>query len=234
MVNVFSFCLYGPENPRYYKGMLENLALIGMFYPDWKVYIYIAPDVTEGMRNHLQACSSVVLRDTNILGPQNMIHRFYAIDEPDVELMFVRDADSRVHWKDRWAINDFLRRPQYIAHMIRDSRSHGVEMCGGLWGLRKSANLNIHDLYTEFCKHTFPGKAAHDQDFLIYGVYPHIARRMFLHYSFDELLRPGEHGVKFPFDWTIDLFCGKPEFEYVERPQPQPRKQFSFQLPLHK
>jgi hypothetical protein len=135
MVNVFSFCLYGPENPTYYRGMLENIALIGMYYPQWKVYIYIAPDVTQEMRAHLRACSSVVLRETNVLGAPNMIHRFYAIDEPGVDLMLVRDADSRVHWKDRWAINQFLESKR-IAHMIRDNESHKVEMCGGLWGVR--------------------------------------------------------------------------------------------------
>ena len=40
MVNVFSFCLYGPVNRRYYpEPMIENIALVGKYYPDWKVYI---------------------------------------------------------------------------------------------------------------------------------------------------------------------------------------------------
>lgn len=232
MVNVFSFCLYGPENPLYYRGMLENIALIGMFYPTWKVYVYIAPDVTEDMRAKLRACSSVVLRETGVLGAPNMIHRFYAIDEPDVECMLVRDADSRVHWKDRWAINQFLASPEVVAHMIRDNKSHGVQMCGGLWGARKAANLNIHALYDEFTKRTVVSKAAHDQDFLIYMVYPRIVSRMLVHYSFDELLGRNERGVKFPFAWSYDIFCGRPETEYVERPQPIPKKSLSLKLPL--
>lgn len=221
MVNVFSFCLYGPENPLYYRGMLENIALIGMFYPTWKVYVYIAPDVADGMRRHLEACSSVVLRDTGVTGPKNMIHRFFAIDEPGVDLMMVRDADSRVHWKDRWAINQFLASPDFTAHAIRDSRAHGIELCGGLWGVRKSAVLSIRALYTEFCSMSVVSKAAHDQDFLIYMVYPRIASRLLIHYSFDELLGPRERGVKFPFTWSQDLFCGRPEVEYIERPEPQ-------------
>lgn len=235
MVNVFSFCLYGPENPKYYQGMLENIALIGMFYPSWKVYVYIAPDVTETMRNQLRACSSVVVRETGVLGEPNMIHRFYAIDEPDVECMMVRDADSRVHWKDRWAINQFLASPEYIAHLIRDNLSHEVEMCGGLWGIRKSANINIHSLYQEFKNLKVESKAAHDQDFLIYMIYPRISTRSLVHYSFDKLLGRGERGVRFPFAWTHEIFCGRPETtEYVERPQPfpTPGKNLSPKLPL--
>jgi len=234
MVNVFSFCLYGPENPIYYRGMLENIVLIGMFYPQWKVYVYIAPDVTEEMRSTLRACSSVVLRETGVLGAPNMIHRFYAIDEPGVDLMLVRDADSRVHWKDRWAINQFLE-SKSIAHMIRDNLSHKVEMCGGLWGIRKSAGLNMHALYEEFKTRTVESKAAHDQDFLIYMVYPRIASRMLVHYSFDDLLGKYERGVMFPFPWTNDIFCGRPETtDYVERPQPRPipEKRFSLNLPF--
>ncbi len=222
MVNAFSFCLYGPENPMYYEGMMQNIALIAMFYPQWKVYVYISPDVTEAMRTKLQMCSSVILRETHILGPENMIHRFFAIDEESVDLMIVRDADSRVHWKDRWAINQFVSRPQYVAHIIRDNKVHNVAMMGGLWGLRKSAGIHIHTEYAAFCASPRDHGAGHDQSFLAERIYPKILSRVLTHHSYG-LVYAGEDGVEFPFSWTNEVFCGRPETVngYIERPEPQ-------------
>jgi hypothetical protein len=231
MVNVISFCLYGPNNPKYYVGLLENIFLIGKYFPDWKVYIYYAPDVTDQMVNHLKACSSVVLRETGELGPINMIHRFYAIDEPDVELMMVRDADSRVHWKDRWAIREFVKNPEFVAHTIRDNIEHTASMMGGLWGIRKTAGLTIRDEYSQYKEDPEKGhRQGHDQNFLGDVIYPKVVSRMILHYS-NARRKIGEHGVEFPFDWVNDTYCGRVELEYLEYPEP-PMKRASVYEPL--
>jgi hypothetical protein len=75
--------------------------------------------------------SNVVIRPTGKLGSINMFERFFAIDEPEVEIMMVRDADSHIHWKDRWAINQFLSNTQYNSHIIRDNKEHTSKMMGG-------------------------------------------------------------------------------------------------------
>jgi hypothetical protein len=153
MVNVFSFCLYGSVNPLYYTGLLENIYLIGRFFPEWKVYVYLGSDVTTDMRELLVSVPFVVVRDTHITNAENMIHRFFAIDEEEVELMIVRDADSRIHWKDRWAIQQFVLQPNYTGHIVRDNNQHRVAMMGGLWGIRKRANICIRHEYEQFCIH---------------------------------------------------------------------------------
>jgi hypothetical protein len=226
MVNVVSFCLYGPEQAKYYHGLLENIFLLGNFFPTWKVYVYCAPDVTENMVNHLKACTSVVLRHTGVYGPINMIHRFYAIDEPEVDLMMVRDADSRVHWKDRWAIRAFARQPQFIAHTIRDNIEHTAAMMGGLWGIRKSSGLNMHHEYTHYVEDQSKGhRQGHDQNFLGDVIYPKVVARMLVHYS-NKRRKVGETAVEFPFDWSNDFYCGRVEdpAKYVDHPEP-PAKQ---------
>jgi hypothetical protein len=221
MVNTFSFCLYGPENSRYYPGLLENIYLAGMYFPDWKVYIYYAPDVDESMIHKLQACSSVVLRPTGVTGAANMIHRFYAIDEPDVNIMMVRDADSRIHWKDRWAIREFVKDPRFIAHTIRDNVQHTAYMMGGLWGMRK-CGINMHELYSKF-EDSKGYRLAHDQNFLADMVYPLVKERLLVHYS-NKRLMEGEYGVEFPFEWINDIYCGRIETAFIDRPQPKPRR----------
>jgi len=223
MVNVFSFCLYGPENPRYYPGMLENVYLAGIHFPTWKVYVYYAPDVTPAMVNHLSACSNVVMRPTGILGERNMIRRFFAIDEPGVELMMVRDADSRIHWKDRWAIRDFLSRPDLVAHTIRDHVEHSAFIMGGLWGLRKSAGINVQEEYSNYTEDKSLGhRLAHDQNFLGDVIYPKVVSKMLVHYSFIRDVKD-KHFVKFPFEWSSDVFCGKTESTFYDVPQPPKR-----------
>lgn len=228
MVNAFSFCLYGPENQKYYRGLLENVFLAGKYFPTWKVYVYYAPDVTEGMVNHLSLCTSVVLRPTGIHGEPNMIQRFYAIDEPEVDVMLVRDADSRIHWKDRWAIRAFIDRPEFGAHTIRDNVQHTADMMGGLWGLRKSAGLSLRALYADYTGRPELGhRNGHDQNFLSDVVYPRVLPTLLVHYS-NGRAKKGEHAVEFPFEWSNEVYCGRVELEFLDHPEP-PRK---LQLPF--
>ena len=224
MVNVFSFCLYGPENPKYYTGMLENVYLAGIHFPTWKVYVYYAPDVAQDMVDKLRPCSNVVLRPTEILGEPNMIRRFFAIDEPDVELMMVRDADSRIHWKDRWAIRDFLSKPEFIAHTVRDHKEHTARIMGGIWGIRKSAGLHMQTEYANYHEDKSLGhRLAHDQNFLGDVIYPKVLPKLLIHYSFHK--RTGEtNAVEFPFEWSGDVFCGKTENIFYDTPQPLERR----------
>lgn len=236
MVNVISFCLYGPENPKYYTGLLENIFLAGKYFPDWKVYVYYGSDITDKMLTHLKALTSVVLRETGQTGAINMIHRFYAIDEPEVDLMMVRDADSRIHWKDRWAIREFVKQTQFIAHTIRDNIEHTADMMGGLWGLRKSAGLNMHDEYRQYKEDPEKGhRNGHDQNFLSDVIYPKVVSRMLVHYS-NTRRKLGEHAVEFPFDWTNDVYCGRVELEYLEYPEPPMKMKLFLQnahVPIH-
>jgi hypothetical protein len=226
MVNAFSFCLYGPPNPYYYQGLLENIWLIGKYFPTWKVYVYLGTDVPQDMRDRLAVCSSVVLRETGITGPRTMAYRFFAIDEPEVEIMLVRDADSRVHWKDRWAIREFIRHPEYIAHAIRDNVVHKVPLCGGLWGMRKVPGLRIEDLFWDYSARQATagydiGACGFDQSFLALYVYPRLASRILIHYS-NKCLFAGESGVEFPFAWNNETFCGRGEVGvFLDVPDPQ-------------
>lgn len=233
MVNVFSFCLYGSVNPLYYTGLLENIYLIGRFFPEWKVYVYLGSDVTTDMRELLVSVPFVVVRDTHITNAENMIHRFFAIDEEEVELMIVRDADSRIHWKDRWAIQQFVLQPNYTGHIIRDNNQHRVAMMGGLWGIRKRANICIRHEYEQFCIHPRDHGAGVDQSFLAERIYPKILNTALVHCSYG-IWFPGETHIEFPFAWTPDVFCGKPESPcYIDRPEPQQELRIQREGPIH-
>ena len=221
MVNVFSFCLYGPENPRYYPGMLENIYLAGIYYPTWKVYVYVGTDVPDTFVQRMSACTNVVIRNTGITGANNMIERFFAIDEDDVELMMVRDADSRIHWRDRWCINDFLK-TNLIGHTIRDNIEHTAKLMGGLWGMRKISGFSIRKEYEAYSEDPMLGyRVAHDQNFLGDVIYPKILDRLLVHYSHGRVRLGETYAKEIPFQWTNDIYCGRIECNpYTEHPQP--------------
>lgn len=207
-MNVFSFCLYNPYNPYYYEGLIENLDIIRKHFPSWGVFVYIGNDVPPEFIERLSALPNVFLRMTGETGSINMIHRFFAIDEPDVECMFVRDADSRVFWKDRWAIRDFLDRPEFIAHAIRDNEEHRIPLLGGLWALRKSSGLSMRSLYASYDSSKARPVNGLDQTFLNAAVYPLVKERLLVHHG-KGYLNPSEKVIKFPFKHSTSLFCGQ-------------------------
>lgn len=234
MVKVFSFCLYGPPNPQYYPmPMLQNISLIETHFPDWKVYLYIAPDVDPEFLKQLAIYSNVVIRPTGKLGSINMFERFFAIDEPEVEIMMVRDADSHVHWKDRWAINQFLSNTQYNSHIIRDNKEHTSKMMGGLWGMRKIDGLVIEDLYKLYKESPSDRGYGEDQSFLTDYVYPYLWKNALVHYSNKRRLE-GENAVQFPFEYVNEVYCGRCDFDkFVDSPQApfspeKPERRFRF------
>jgi len=211
MVNAFSFCLYGPPNPRYYTPLLENIKIAQEHFPDWAVWIYVAPDVDAGYIQLLESFPNVVLRRTERLGSPNTLERFFTIDEPGIDLMVVRDADSLVHWRDRWAIHQFLDRPQYKAHAIRDHKEHNCRLLAGLWALRKTPGFSMREEYAAFrlnpVDHGFP----EDQNFLSARIYPAVHTSLYVTYDRPENLFRGELGDPFPFPWTDALYCGRIE-----------------------
>ena len=214
MVKVFSFCLYGPPNPRYYPiPMIQNIELIGNYYPDWKVYLYVSPDVDFGFIQKVSQYSNVVLKPTGKVGLINRIERLFAIDEPEVETMFVRDADSRVHWKDRWAINDFLSKPQFIAHAIRDHEAHEVQLLAGLWGMHKTEGIVVRNFFQLYLNNPIDlgyGENGVDQSFLGIYIYHSVKNRLLVHYSNKRAFK-GEEAIEFPFPFTERFFCGRVE-----------------------
>lgn len=218
MVNAFSFCIYNGYNPLYYTGLIENIDLIRKHFPEFYTYVYVGNDVPDWFLIELRARPKIITRFTKETGPRNMIHRFFAIDEPEIDIMFVRDADSRIHWKDRWAIREFLNTPEATLHIIRDNPEHATAIMGGLWGMRKVKGVSIQALYAE---HRSENPQAHgmgyDQDFLIDKIYPLFTRSMLIHSSQTWRHKPFEILNPFPFTYTNDIYCGRIEsVEYRE------------------
>jgi hypothetical protein len=234
MVSAFSFCIYNAYNPLYYTGLLENIELIQKHFPEFYTYVYIGNDVPDSFVIELRVRRHVILRFTHETGPRNMIHRFFAIDEPEVDVMVVRDADSRIHWKDRWAIREFLNTPDAKVHIIRDNLQHTTAIMGGLWGMRTIADMTLRTLYDT---HRVSGARGHgmglDQDFLIDCVYPRVTSVMMIHSSQIWKYRPFEILLPFPFTYTNEIYCGRIEGIPYQEPTAPRTASLTTPLPAH-
>lgn len=209
-MNAFSFCIYG-QNEWYYNGLKENLNLIKEFYPDYITYIYVGEQSRTDLLDQIrQTFDKVVFKNTGEIGHINMMYRFFAIDEPDVVSMHVRDADSRIHERDRWAIDSFMKSSS-LAYTIRDNQQHGVRMMGGLWGCKK-LNFSVQSLFNA-CRISLlqsSNEFGYDQQFLSKFMYPKLADSFIAFTNFHRLSNI-EEVLPFPDFLRKDVFCGMPE-----------------------
>jgi hypothetical protein len=154
--------------------MLANVELIETHYPDTRIMIFIAPDVPGDIRSRLTASSSVILK---AIPPANgcspFFDRFRAIDEPDCNIMFVRDSDSRVHERDRGCIDDFIARPDKTLHIIRDHYHHQYPIMGGMWAIRKEhlRGVTMASLIAKWAATQDMLRYVSDQNFLTRYIY---------------------------------------------------------------
>jgi hypothetical protein len=210
-MKIISFCLYG-NLKKYCKGLYENLKIIQDKLSDYNSFLYISSDVDEEWINKYKAFSFVKVFITNFTGHDNMISRFFAIDEEDVDIAIIRDADSRLHDRDIWCIRDF-EKSSYMFHTIRDHPSHRAFILGGLWGIKKGClpnKITIKSLYNKINpRNEVVNKIQFDQIFLKKIVYPIIHSKMIV-YTFSEKMKMNDfENIKIiPLQIINNNFCG--------------------------
>jgi hypothetical protein len=215
---IFSFSLFGTQ-ALYNRGMIENAKILATRFPDARVQIYIAEDVPANTAWTLSTIPTVRLVPVKNKGIQNIFDRFLAIDDPDCSIMFVRDADSRVHERDIACIEDFIRSDKLL-HIIRDHAWHGgTPILAGMWGIRRSAlkgpmAAKIHRWLnrSKMPFHIYRGPPIKmpkqcDQQFLRDVIYPLLKGVALIH----DRIGKFEDEVRTPFRVPIQdrLFCGQ-------------------------
>lgn len=166
----------------YTIGMIKNAEHIPRRFPGAEVWIYIADDVPTTIRETLQALPAVRLIDVpRAQERMNSFDRFLAADElPENGILFVRDADSRVHERDAACIEDFLSDPTKKLHIIRDHTGHFQYIMAGMWGMRKNTDIVMkHLIHTRInqISHIYLG----DQHFLRDSIYPLYTNTVMIH-----------------------------------------------------
>jgi hypothetical protein len=142
----FSYCLYGKFNPKYYIGLQNNIKFIQSRFPKALIHIWLGSDVEESYLKDI-SLNNITIKKLDITGHELMTHRFLSIDEPNVDIMFSRDADSMISEREIEFINSFISSP-FLLHTIRDHCGHFVPIMGGLFGIKKKL-LKLQNLKME-------------------------------------------------------------------------------------
>jgi hypothetical protein len=220
MARVFSFSLFGSAD-KYCKGIIRNIELIQVAFPSWKIWIHIGNDVPENIIHILSSYPSVKLILTNEVGMVNKFYRFFPIDDPNVDICCIRDADSRVLERDVGCIEDFLESDK-LFHIIRDHPNHHHPILAGTISIKKGLVNNIHGLFCQYREKNDVTTFWNDQDFLKSIFYPRVLAVSMIH---DDLQQFEPYSMKTPFKVPINTgldFIGQ-VYEYDENGNEYPK-----------
>ena len=133
MNKVITFSLYGSD-PKYCVGMIKNAELREETYSDWKIRVYLDESVPRRVVSDLErlGCEIVDMSDSKIPG---MYWRFLAIEDPSIDVVCIRDSDSRLSMREKYAVNEWMNSDK-ILHIMRDHPHHGYPIMGGMWGYK--------------------------------------------------------------------------------------------------
>ena len=149
-MKVISFGLWG-NDPRYIDGAESNVLLARQFYPGWNCWFFCDQTVPQETLDLLsqQSDCRVIIADSTKERQHRLFWRFWAASYSDVEIMIIRDTDSRIGQREQMAVNDWLSRGTGF-HIMRDNPQHGVPICGGMWGCKTDRLRNIRQLIDNY------------------------------------------------------------------------------------
>jgi hypothetical protein len=217
MKKVISFSLWG-DNPTYNVGAIKNAEQAKICYPDFECWFYIheesVPKETIEKLNTFENAKVIIKSgDLNCIKP--MMWRFEAIDDPEVEIMMSRDADTRFLLREILAVNEWLN-SENTFHIMRDHPHHQFCILGGMFGTKKIKQIESWtSIMNNFVQ---TGDRFYDQNFLRDCIYPLVKNDSTIHASFHKM---EHHAADFPIKYDDDLrFVG--EYVYYDESRSPP------------
>jgi hypothetical protein len=180
MVRVFSFTIFGSAD-KYCKGLLRNIELIQTEFPDFETWVYIGNDVPAHILNQLYTTPKVRCFFTGEVGLVNKFYRFFAIDDPEVDVMFVRDVDSRILNRDISTIHEFLASDKKF-HLVRDHPNHFHKVMACSFAIRKGCMaVPLKPIFDEYRQTNEVTTFWNDQEFLAAVFWPRVTSYSMIH-----------------------------------------------------
>lgn len=207
MKKVLSFCLWG-ENPTYNIGAIRNAEIAKSLYPDFECWFYIHKetvpiktiDILEKMDN-----TKVIFKYGELSSSKPLMWRFEAIDDNDVELMMCRDTDTRILFREKLAVDEWLNSDK-IFHIMRDHPHHSSHILAGMFGTKKVPEISS---WGSLMNKIVQKNIDYDQEFLKYYIYNNIKDNSVVHATFHKY---EPHSKDFPIKYDYEYrFVG----EYV-------------------
>lgn len=179
---IISFSLWG-TNPIYNVGAIRNAELAKEIYPEWTCRYYYGTSTLDSTIEKLKTFNNVELINMDVAGDwTGMFWRFYPASDNDVDVVIVRDCDSRLNMREKYAVEEWLNSDKGF-HIMRDHPAHGTEILGGMWGSKKGVIINMKELIDEYVKGNFWQV---DQNFLREKIYPIVRLDSIVHDDYFE------------------------------------------------
>ena len=152
---VISVCLYGAD-PSYHRWAFSFLMRARRHYPGWTLRCYVDRGTVprKVMDQLMLGGAEIVPRVAERGGTEPMLWRFLVADDPRADIYIIRDIDSLLGKRNRWAVDEWLAGDKGF-HVIRDHPLHQARILGGLWGGRKRI-AGIAGMVEEFTKKAPP------------------------------------------------------------------------------
>jgi len=180
MKKIISFSLWG-ENPIYNVGAIRNAELAKSIYPEWICRYYVGTTTPKEIIEKLLSFDNTEIIKMDVPGDwTGMFWRFYPSSEEDVDVVIVRDCDSRLNVREKEAVDEWINSDKGF-HIMRDHPNHGIEILGGMWGSKKGTVNQMKSLIDEYLKGDFWQV---DQNFLREKIYPLIKNNVVIHDEF--------------------------------------------------
>ncbi len=133
MRSALSFSLFG-DDPTYSEGLMENLRLAPSVYPGWDVVAHVEQD--HASIDSLLDMKCRVIEHPKEEGLRGAFWRFETLDWSDnYDVVCVRDADSRLNFRERAAVDEWLASDKTL-HCMRDHKAHRRPIIGCGFGVR--------------------------------------------------------------------------------------------------
>jgi len=186
---VVSYGLYG-SNPKYIDGAVRNSELVKLYFPGWVCRFYVDGTVPQHKIAELTANGAEIVPINNIKGGiAGMFWRFMVADDNTVDRWIVRDSDSRLNPRERFAVEEWIQSGKAV-HTIRDHPNHERPLNGGLWGGTKGAVKGMTNLVKQFSnKQSYGG----DLQFLGSKIWPQIKDNQIGHDAYTCHKFPNSH-----------------------------------------
>jgi hypothetical protein len=182
MKKIISFSLWG-DDEKYTYGALHNIELAKKVYPDWICRFYIGTSVPPHIVKQIEkADNTEVIKMSEEGDWTGMFWRFYAAGDPQVDVVISRDCDSRLWYREKAAVDEWLAGDKDF-HIMRDHPAwHNLPILGGMWGARNGVVSDINKFISQYQKGDFYQV---DQNFLRDVIYPIIKNNICVHDDFD-------------------------------------------------
>jgi protein O-GlcNAc transferase len=212
MKNVISFSLWG-DNPLYTHGAIHNIKLANKFYPEWVCRFYIdAETVPQHIIQEILHSGSEVEFRYNNRDTLGSMWRFEVMFDRDVDRFMIRDADSRIYYREVVAVEEWLDSGKDF-HLMRDHKDLNISMCAGMFGGKVSSCLDLEVAYNyEINNPRLNCIKGVDQEFLNNYFWDTVKQNMLCHDSHKNY--NGCNGTEYAF--TIPLE-GEHHVGYIER-----------------